>query len=44
MDALEKAGRPFQFLPIAGSTHMVLDPTLRVQIEKRTIEFFKASL
>jgi dipeptidyl-peptidase-4 len=44
VDALEKAGRPFQFLPIAGSTHMVLDPSLRVQIEKRTIEFFKASL
>jgi dipeptidyl-peptidase 4 len=44
MDALEKAGRPFQFLPIAGSTHMVLDPSLQVQIEKRTIEFFKASL
>jgi len=43
-DALEKAGRPFQFLPIAGSTHMVLDPSLRVQIEKRTVEFFKASL
>lgn len=44
MDALEKAGRPFQFLPVAGSTHMVLDPSLRVQIEKRTIEFFNASL
>jgi dipeptidyl-peptidase 4 len=44
MDALEKAGRSFQFLPIAGSTHMVLDPGLRVQIEKRTVEFFKASL
>ena len=44
MDALEKAGRPFQFMPIAGSTHMVLDPGLRVQIEKRTAEFFKASL
>jgi dipeptidyl-peptidase 4 len=44
MDALEKAGRPFQFLPIVGSTHMVLDPGLRVQIEKRTVEFFKASL
>jgi dipeptidyl-peptidase 4 len=44
MDALEKAGRPFQFLPIVGSTHMVLDPGLRVQIEKRTVEFFKGSL
>jgi dipeptidyl-peptidase 4 len=44
MDALEKAGRSFQFLPMAGSTHMVLDPGLRVQIEKRTVEFFKASL
>ena len=44
MDALEKAGRSFQFLPTVGSTHMVLDPGLRVQIEKRTVEFFKASL
>jgi dipeptidyl-peptidase-4 len=44
MDAFEKAGRSFQFLPIAGSTHMVLDPGLRVQIEKRTVEFFKATL
>jgi len=44
MDALEKAGRPFRFLPIAGSTHMVLDPSLRVQIEKRTIEFFNQHL
>ena len=44
IDAFEKAGRPFEFLPIAGSTHMVLDPSLRVQIEKRTVEFFKASL
>jgi dipeptidyl-peptidase 4 len=44
MDTLEKAGRPFQFLPIVGSTHMVLDPGLRMQIEKRTVEFFRASL
>jgi len=44
IDAFEKAGRSFQFLPIAGSTHMVLDPGLRVQIEKRTVEFFKATL
>ncbi len=43
-DALEKQADRFKFLPIAGSTHMVLDPSLRVQIEKRTIEFFKASL
>ena len=44
MDALEKSGRSFEFVPIAGSTHMVLDPVLRVQIEKRTIAFFKATL
>jgi dipeptidyl-peptidase 4 len=44
IDALERAGRSFQFLPMAGSTHMVLDPALRVQVEKRTVEFFKASL
>jgi dipeptidyl-peptidase 4 len=44
MNAFENAGRSFQFLPIAGSTHMVLDPGLRAQIEKKTLEFFKASL
>ncbi|MBV8279332.1 MAG: S9 family peptidase [Verrucomicrobia bacterium] len=44
IDAFEKAGRSFQFLPIAGSTHMVLDPGLRVQIEKRTVQFFNATL
>jgi dipeptidyl-peptidase 4 len=44
IDAFEKSGCSFQFLPIVGSTHMVLDPGLRVQIAKRTVEFFKASL
>jgi len=44
MDALERKGKSFEFIPIAGSTHMVLDPELRVQIEKRTIEFFSQHL
>jgi dipeptidyl-peptidase-4 len=40
IDQLERAGRPFEFMPIAGSTHMVLDPVLRQEVEKRTANFF----
>jgi dipeptidyl-peptidase-4 len=44
IDQLERAGRPFEFLPLRGSTHMVLDPSLREQIEKRTAKFFQDHL
>jgi len=44
IDQLERAGRSFEFLPLRGSTHMVLDPTLRQQVEKRTAKFFREHL
>jgi len=44
IDQLERAGRPFEFLPLRGSTHMVLDSLLREQIEKRTAKFFQDHL
>jgi dipeptidyl-peptidase-4 len=44
IDQLERAGRSFEFLPLRGSTHMVLDPALRQQVEKRTAKFFREHL
>ncbi len=44
IDQLERAGRSFEFLPLRGSTHMVLDPVLRQQVEKRTAKFFREHL
>jgi dipeptidyl-peptidase-4 len=40
IDQLERSGRAFEFLPLRGSTHMLLDPVLRQQVEKRTAKFF----
>jgi dipeptidyl-peptidase 4 len=40
IDQLERTGRSFEFLPLRGSTHMVPDPVLRQQVEKRTAKFF----
>ena len=44
IDQLERAGRSFEFLPLRGSTHMVLDPVLLQQVEKRTAKFFREHL
>jgi dipeptidyl-peptidase 4 len=44
IDQLERAGRWFEFLPLRGSTHMVLDPVLQQQVEKRTAKFFREHL
>jgi dipeptidyl-peptidase-4 len=44
IDRLERADRSFEFLPLRGSTHMVPDPLLRQQIEKRTASFFHEHL
>jgi dipeptidyl-peptidase-4 len=44
IDQLERAGRSFEFLPLRGSTHMVPDPILRQQVEKRTAKFFREHL
>lgn len=40
VDALFRAGRPFEFLPLAGYTHMVPNPVVVVQLEHRIAEFF----
>ncbi|MBV9275254.1 MAG: S9 family peptidase [Verrucomicrobia bacterium] len=44
INQLERAGRSFEFVPLSGSTHMVLDPALRRQIEIRTAKFFRDHL
>jgi dipeptidyl-peptidase 4 len=44
IDQLERGGRTFEFLPLKGSTHMVLDPVLRREIEMRTAKFFRDHL
>jgi dipeptidyl-peptidase 4 len=44
IDQLERSGRAFEFLPLRGSTHMVLDPVSRQQVEKRTAKFFHEHL
>src|SRR5262249_10322364 len=43
-DALFKAGRPFEFLPLAGFTHMVADPVVTRQLYTRIAEFFEKNL
>jgi dipeptidyl-peptidase 4 len=44
IDQLERAGRSFEFLPLRGSTHMVIDPVLRQQVARRTAKFFHEHL
>lgn len=43
-DALFRAGRPFEFLPLAGFTHMVPDPLVRERLEQRSAEFLRRTL
>ncbi len=42
-DALFKAGRPYQLLPLTG-THMVSNPAVRVHLWERVVEFLKGCL
>ena len=39
-NALYRAGKPFEFLPLSGFTHMVTDPIITEMLEKRTADFF----
>ncbi|MBI5710271.1 MAG: DPP IV N-terminal domain-containing protein [Candidatus Eisenbacteria bacterium] len=39
-DALYRAGRPFEFLPLTGFTHMVADPLVTERLERRIADFF----
>jgi dipeptidyl-peptidase-4 len=43
-DALERGGRPFGFLPLAGVTHMPLDPDLSEALWLRTARVLRDAL
>ena len=43
-EALFRAGKPFEFLPLAGFTHMVPDPLVTIRLENRIAEFFEHHL
>lgn len=43
-DALLRAGRPFEILPLPGFTHMVPDPVIAEQRWRRTAEHFRRHL
>jgi len=43
-DALGRAGRPFELLPLTGITHQLADPTLAALVWKRAAEFLRAGL
>ena len=43
-DALERAGRPFELLPLAGTTHMLLDPALSEETWLRAADVLRDAL
>ncbi len=43
-DALFRAGRPFEFLPLSGSTHMIVGEEGTIRLYERVIEFFERHL
>jgi dipeptidyl-peptidase-4 len=43
-DALFRAGRPFEFLPLSGFTHMVPDPVVTSRLHARIADFFRQNL
>ncbi|HEY8041382.1 MAG TPA: DPP IV N-terminal domain-containing protein [Polyangiaceae bacterium] len=43
-DALERGHRPFEFVPLAGTSHMLLDPTLSEDVWLRAAEVLRAGL
>jgi dipeptidyl-peptidase-4 len=43
-DALFRAGRPHEFLPLSGFTHMVADPVMLESLERRTADFLRLHL
>ncbi|HUS68630.1 MAG TPA: DPP IV N-terminal domain-containing protein [Kofleriaceae bacterium] len=42
--ALFRARRPFEMLPLAGFTHMVPDPVVKTALAHRTVQFFRQHL
>ena len=43
-DTLFRAGRPFDFLPLPGITHIIAEPTLQVRDWQRVFAFFEEHL
>ncbi|WP_394822550.1 DPP IV N-terminal domain-containing protein [Pendulispora albinea] len=43
-EAMARAGRPVEFMPLIGQTHMVTDPDSHAAVEKRTAEYFREHL
>jgi len=43
-DALTRAGKTFEFVPLPGYTHMVPDTEMRSTVEKRIADFFVRTL
>ena len=43
-DALLRAGRPHEFVPLAGSTHMVADPAVAQALQGRIMDFLRDGL
>lgn len=43
-DALFRAGRPHQFLPLTGFTHMVPEPLTMQRLEETIVRFFKDAI
>jgi dipeptidyl-peptidase-4 len=39
-DALTRANKPYEFMPLSGQTHMVTQPALVKAINTRMAEFF----
>jgi dipeptidyl-peptidase-4 len=42
--ALFRAGKPFEMLPLAGFTHMVPDPVVKRALSHRILDFFRHNL
>lgn len=43
-DALFRAGKPFEFLPLSGFTHMVPDPLITKRLYGRIVDHFESHL
>lgn len=43
-EAMARAGRPMEFMPLIGQTHMLSDPDTAAAVAKRTAEFFREHL
>ena len=43
-DAMFRAGRPFELLPLAGLTHMVTEPEVARRLQARMVDFFRTHL